>query len=213
MDVMIRWVVIRGNPVFEDPHDAAQWLYERNGQRFISPLLRYGALFLHPESQPFLACVELAEILLDEVDFVSQLLLHHDWRNQVIGNVVAVINRDHRYEQAYVDKLTRGQVHFPSPLAAGWAIITTGETGPLLENHLLELSKRLDKSHDSISYGTTLAIYAALRILKRRYAEEFETTELFRILRDSNYYPHTVQSTESNYAAYLSYNPTRSKSE
>jgi hypothetical protein len=199
--------------VFEDPNDAVQWLCEKSGKSLIYALLRHANLFLRPESKLFQSCVELAEILHDELDTVTRLLKYHNWRVAVVGNMVVAINRDRRFEQVYADKFIKGHVAFAEPFAAVWSIITTGETIPLLENHLLELSKRPDKSHDSISYETTLAIYAALRILKRPYAEEFETTELFRILCDSNYYPQTVKNTEANYAAYLSYNRVKGKSE
>jgi hypothetical protein len=98
----------------------------------------------------FNACIELSGILRDETDVVRRLIHHHDWRNQVIGNIVAVLNRDNRYEEDLVAKLKKG-VHFPSPLAAGWLIISTGKTIPDMEAFLVEISKTPDMSHDSIN--------------------------------------------------------------
>jgi hypothetical protein len=193
--------------MFEQPYDALHWLCEKSGQKHIYALLRDAGLFLHQESRLFQACISFSEILRDEVDCVMRLLQHHDWRNQVIGNVVAVLNRDARYEQIYVDKLTGGRVHFPSPLAAGWLTINTGSTIPDMEAFLIDMSKRTDKSQDSVPYAQTLAVYAALRTFGNQRAEEFEATELFRVLSESSYYPRTVENTQHNYFAYSHFKP------
>src|SRR5262245_37344247 len=100
--------------MFEQPYDALNWLCEKSGQNYIYALLRYGAIFRHPESRRFQACIALAEALHDEVDYVTRLIQHYDWRNQVIGNIVAVLNHEAHYELAYTGKLTSGRVRFPS---------------------------------------------------------------------------------------------------
>ncbi len=193
--------------MFEQPYDALHWLCEKSGHKHIYALLRSGGLFLRTDSKLFQACVSLSDLLHDEVDCVIRLIQHHDWRNQVIGNVVAVLNRDTRYEQTYLDKLTRRPVHFPSPLAAGWLMVNTGITIPNMEAFLTGMSKRSDKYQDAISYAQILAVYAALRTLDSQRVEEFEATDLFRVLSESSYYPQTVESTQHTYFAYLRLKP------
>jgi hypothetical protein len=194
--------------MFEQPYDALNWLCEKSGNKRIYALLRGSGLFHHQESVLFQACVSLSEILRDDVDCVIRLLQHHDWRNQVIGNVVVVLNRDTRYEQTYVEKLTGKDVRFPAPLAAGWIIINSGSTISTMQAFLMDMGQRSDKSQDSIPYGRTLAVYAALKILNQQWVKEFEVTELFQFLSESSYYPRIAEDTQRIYHAYLGFKPT-----
>ncbi len=194
--------------MFEQATDALEWLQDKSQHRFIYALLRSGRLFLHQESHLFQACVELAQLLRDEVETVRQLLYHHNWRYSVIGNIVVVLNRDsHYYEEDYAHKLISGRVCFPEPFAAAWLIIQKQNTIPKMEAYLLEVGKRKDVDMESVPYGTTLAIYAALQILENIHAKNFESTETFRVLSNSNYFPRSVESTQNNYFAYLRYEP------
>src|SRR5690606_9264944 len=100
--------------------DIINWLSEKSShpkRAYIYAILRGGALFHRQESQAFKACLQLADELRDNADIVRRLIHHANWRNYVIGNVVTVLNRDSRYEQDYVEKLTVEGGGFLAPLA------------------------------------------------------------------------------------------------
>lgn len=198
--------------MFEQPYDAVSWLGEKSQKKFIYALLRGGNIFHGQESPHFQACLALSEMLRDEPEVVRRLIHHNDWRVEMVGNVVAVINKDSRFERDYVEKLTgRGKIgHFPSPVVAGWMIVNTGETVADLESYLREMSLSPNKSEASIPYGNVLSVYTALRILGREEAQAFEETELFDLIVKSSYYPHEMEVTEHTYSAYLTYHPVTS---
>jgi hypothetical protein len=200
---------------FENDWDIIDRLVKKVGHRsyaYAYAVLRGGALFHHQETQPFKACLELAEELRDQPDIVRRLIHHGNWRNYVIGNVVAVLNRDSRYERDYLEKLTTEGGPFPAPLAAGWLTINTGATVPAMEAYLVEMGKRSDISHDTIPYSTVMVIYAALRLLRREVVSEFEKTRLFEALRSSSYFDYEVDKTESCYTSYQLYPPVNAYS-
>lgn len=198
--------------MFEQPYDAVTWLGEKSKNPHLYRLLRGGLVFRHQESPLFQACVALSEMLRDEPDVVRRLIHHHDWRIYLIGNVVAVINKDSRFERDYVDKLIgEGNIrHFPAPVVAGWMIVNTGETVADLASYLRKMSLSPDKSNPSIPYGNVLSVYTALRILEREEAQLFEKTALFDLIVKSSYYPHEMEVTEHTYSAYLTYHPVTS---
>lgn len=189
--------------MFKQPDDVIGWLCEASGHKYAYALLRSAAPFLRPDSQIFQACRELAQQLRDSADLVTQLLQHHNWRHQVVGNVVAVINQDTHFETIYADKLISTQVHFPAPIAAGWLVVNTGKSLSPLEAFLLTMSQQSDTSQETIPYAVTLAVYAALRVLKNSQSEAFEQTPLFQVLSTSCYYPQVVEATENNYRVYI----------
>ena len=198
--------------MFEEPYDAVNWLGEKSKNPNLYRLLSGGLVFRHQESPLFQACVALSELLRDEPDVVRRFLHYHDWRIYLIGNVVAVINKDSRFERDYAEKLTvsRKLRHFPAPVVAGWMIVNTGETIADLETFLREMSASPDKSTGSVNYGVVLSVYTALRILEREEARAFEKTELFDLIVKSSYYLHMMDTTEKTYSAYVTYHPITS---
>jgi hypothetical protein len=189
--------------MFKQPDDVITWLCEVSGHKHVYAFLRSASPFLRPNSQIFQACYELAHQLRDDVSLVTQMLQHHNWRHQVVGNVVAVINRDTRFERVYADKLISTRVHFPSPIAAGWLIVNTGHSLHQLETFLLTMSQQSDTDEESIPYAVTLAVYAALRMLNNPQTEAFEQTPLFQVLSTSSYYPGVIEATQNNYRIYI----------
>jgi hypothetical protein len=119
--------------------------------------------------------------------------------------MVIVMNRDVRFEHDYVEKLKNGRPHFPEPLAAGWAIVVTDQTIPLLNDYLNKLIEEYSKSTSSVRESSALAIYAALKVLDKRQVKQFEDSSLFAFLKSTNFFPHTVEKTESIYLFYKAY--------
>lgn len=189
--------------LFKHPDDVIDWLRERTGNRCPYALLRGSGPFSHPDSQFFKACLELSEKVRDNVPFVSQLIRSHNWRHYVIGNAIAVINHDSRFEQDYVDKLTTDSGMFMGPLAAGWLIISTGSTIPAVGAILSGISERIITEPNKIPIGKVLAVCTALQLANYSEAFEFEKTALYQQLITTDGYYHTVETTRYSYATYL----------
>lgn len=191
--------------MFEQEYDALNWLCEKSKFPRIYASLRWG-IHRYPKSKQYQACAVLAGLLRDEKDIVRRMIHHHDWRNQVIGNMVVVLNCDSHFEDDYVKKLASENVHFPESLAAGWAFINTGKTIPRKETFLRDMGERKDIGHASVPYHIAISVYAALRILSSNEAIAFETTPLFTELKSSSFFLGTIDHTEHNYANYKSFN-------
>jgi len=188
--------------MIEQPEEVLNWLCEKSERNRIYTLLRSGVICKHQDTKEFRACIELADLLSDDLETIRRKLNHFNWRYQMIGNIVVVINRDSRYENDYIDRLMGKSLHFPSPIAAGWLWIHTGDITSKLVTYLTNIANSKDLNENAIPYSNILAIYGVLRLLDEPITKGFETSELFKKITHSSYYPYILEQTENTYTSY-----------
>ena len=123
---------------------------------------------------------ELARLMVPYPD-TTRLLLKAGWRDTLIGNMIAILQRTPRFEVEQALGIINSSWVAPQ-LAAGFALTTHGESIPLLEAFIeLAIQDQYQQNPKSI-----MSAYAALKLLGSKKADIFEQTATFAELRSND---------------------------
>jgi hypothetical protein len=164
--------------MFEHLHEVHQWLAEQsNDKRFYMKILKLNWRHSPSTEEHYLSVLtKLADELKQYPFIVRDLLIHGDWRNNLIGNAVALLQQNAESE-AYLSKRLLMSYSWVAPqLAAGFALLTNG-------NSVSQLEKYLEHFEADELLKTPLSIYTALKFLGNEKAADFESKPIFNTLQ------------------------------
>lgn len=166
--------------MFRTYDDVYNWLTAQTRQRSPSEELRVSRR-IERKPQILYAFVELGKILTTNSALVYGFLQNSNWRQNMVGNAIAILQGDSRFLPDIVAAIIRGSWVAPQ-LAAGFAILSDGTVTTPLED-CLEVATEESRPK------TVLSAYAALKLIGHAKATDFEKTSLFEHLQslDSDY--------------------------
>lgn len=179
--------------MFEHPNEVHDWLVEQsNDKRFYMKILNLNWRYSPSMEEHYLSVLtKLAEELKLYPFVVRDLLLHGDWRNNLIGNAVALLQQITEFEQDLAERLIMSQSWVAPQLAAGFALLTNGKS-------VFQLEKYLEQVNEEDLSKVPLSIYAALKFRGNEKAADFESKPIFNTLQ-ANDRDSCVRRTETHY--------------
>jgi hypothetical protein len=170
--------------MFEDLSDIYDWLYEESGEKRIMVYLCLLKLNWsdNEEHTAYIkgrlrVYAKLAQILSSSPETVRRFILAPDWRYQLIGNAVAILQQ----EPAFADDILTHLLEYSwiaPQLAAGFALLNSDG------KNILRLEKAFSQPAERVPDRTKMAasIYAALKLTGSETASAFEQSPLFQAL-------------------------------
>ena len=183
--------------MFENLNEVHTWLEdESNDSRFYMKLLSLNWRINPQTEQHYLSALnKLAEELLIYPVIVCDLIRHPDWRINLIGNAIAILQQKSEFETDLAERLLGNYAWVAPQLAAGFALLTSGKCVSQLENYL----RKVDDASE-IDTKAVLSVYAGLSLIDNDTAQEFATKPIFAKLHSQD--RHRCVRRTQNYYTY-----------
>ncbi len=110
---------------------------------------------------------------------VRKLIKCFNWRAVLVGNAVVILLRAKEFQKDLIWRL-ENETWVSPQIAAGIALLDDG----LAEK---ELQRIIETATEESNPKTIMSAYISLKFLGSRFANDFEKTELFKILKAKDY--------------------------
>lgn len=144
---------------------------------------------------------KLAIDLKTKPEIIQSLITDKNWRPTLVGNTIVILLGDKKFQRDLIWRLENGSWVAPQ-LAVGIAMIDNG----LAEK---ELQRIIENASEKSNPKIIMSAFASLKFLKSEFAEHFEGTDLFRILKEKDSWDNSVDIAERHWGFWKSVEPAK----
>lgn len=127
---------------------------------------------------------ELAFDLREKPAVIRKLIRAETWRSHLVGNAVGIILREKRVLKDMIWRLENRSWVAPQ-LAVGIALLDDGFAKK-------KLQRIIENASEESNPKTIMSAYSSLKFLESEFANEFEKTELFNILKEKDAWDNSI---------------------
>lgn len=130
---------------------------------------------------------------------IKDLIVSVNWRPTLVGNAVAILLRDNKFQKDLIWRLEHGNWVSPQ-LAVGIALLDDG----LAEK---ELRRIIENASEESNLKTIMSAFSSLKFLESKFAKDFEETDLFRVLKEKDSWDNSVNIAERHWEFWKNIKP------
>jgi len=133
----------------------------------------------------------LAIMLKDSPELISELIRDENWRPTLVGNAIAILLRAKEFQKDLVWRLENGNWVAPQ-IAVALAILNDDFAEK-------ELKRIIENVSEESNPKTIMSAYSSLKFLESKIANEFEKTKLFEVLKQKDSWDNSIEVAEQHW--------------
>lgn len=137
----------------------------------------------------------------DSTKFIGNLIKDINWRPTLMGNAIVILLRAKEFQKDMIWRLEKGSWVSPQ-LAVGIALIDDG----FAETELIRI---IGNASEESNPKTIMSAYSSLKFIESEFANHFEKTELFLILKEKDAWDNSTEIAKQHFEFWKNIEPIK----